>query len=125
MKKNLVILIAAISVATLLSGLTQIVAPAFVLRTVGAEVTPTTRHFFGIVGLFMALFGGLMLQTIYQARPWRGAVLWCACQKLGACLAVFLGIAHGIFGWTAAAVAVFDGLSGILFLYYRLTLQKP
>ncbi|HLU90046.1 MAG TPA: hypothetical protein VKZ51_09460, partial [Cyclobacteriaceae bacterium] len=35
--------------------------PAFVLDVIGAEVTPLSSHLFAIVGMFMALFGGLML----------------------------------------------------------------
>lgn len=124
MKKNLTVIIALISVLTLLSGLTQIIAPAMVLRIVGAEVTPTTQHFFAIVGMFMTLFGGLMLNTIYQAVPNRPAICWCALQKIGASIAVALGIAHGIFKWPAAGVALFDGLSGLLFLYYLSRLEK-
>lgn len=124
LRRNLNLLLILISVATIFSGLTQIVAPGFVLRLIGAEVNPTANHFFAIIGMFMTLFGGLMLHTVYSATPAGPAVFWSALQKLGAAVAVGLGIAHGIFSLMAGAVALFDLFSGILFLYYLRTLQS-
>lgn len=118
MNRFLNLLVVGISLATIASGLMQVVAPAFVLGIIGAEITPATAHFFAIVGMFMALFGGLMLHTVYSAGTGSVAIVWCALQKLGACVAVALGILHGIFSWMAAGVALFDLLSGVLFLYY-------
>jgi hypothetical protein len=116
--KNIRLLVLIISVATVLSGLVQMIAPGFVLDFVGAQITPTTSHFFGIVGMFMTLFGCLMVNTIYNVTPTPATVLWCALQKLGASIAVFLGIIHRIFSIPAAGVAIFDLCSGILFFYY-------
>jgi hypothetical protein len=73
--------------------------------------------------MFMALFGGLMLHAIYSAHPNRVAILWCALQKLGAFVAVGLGIFNDIFSIMAGAVALFDLFSGLLFLYYLKTLK--
>jgi hypothetical protein len=123
MKKYINIIVIIISVATVISGMIQVFAPAFVLHFVGAEVTPTSAHFFGIVGMFMALFGGLMLHAIYSVHSNEVAVLWCALQKLGAFVAVGLGIFNDIFSIMAAAVAIFDLFSGLLFLYYLKTLK--
>jgi hypothetical protein len=124
MRKIIQIIVVMISVATIVSGIVQVAAPRFVLTLVGSEITATTIHFFAIVGMFMILFGGLMLTTVYQAVPSRTSVFWCALQKLGASLAVILGICHGIFRLPAGGVALFDGLSGILFLYYLSTLSR-
>jgi len=123
-KKIIQIIVVLISLATMVSGIVQVIAPRFVLGIVGSEVTSTTAYFFAIVGMFMILFGGLMLTTVYQAIPNRASVFWCALQKLGASLAVILGICHGIFQLPAGGIALFDGLSGILFLYYLSTLSK-
>jgi hypothetical protein len=117
-KKYLNLSVVIISVATVLSGLAQVFAPAFVLGVIGAEVTPTSAHFFAIIGMFMALFGGLVLHAVYSAVSNPVAITWAAFQKLGAAVAVGVGIATGIFSMLAAAVAVFDLLSGVLFLYY-------
>lgn len=118
MKKYLNLTVILISIATVLSGLTQVVAPGFVLGVIGASVTPTSAHFFAIIGMFMALFGGLMLHAVYSPTPNPVAITWSALQKLGAAVAVGIGIAHGIFSMLAAGVAAFDLFSGLLFLYY-------
>ncbi|MEX2592904.1 MAG: patatin [Anditalea sp.] len=118
MKKYLNLFVVIISVVTILSGLAQVVMPAFVLNFIGAETSPTSSHLFGIVGMFMALFGGLMLHTVYSAQTSKEAVLWCAFQKLGAFVAVSLGIINGLFAFIAIGVALFDLFSGILFIYY-------
>lgn len=118
MKKYLNVFVVAISLITVFSGLTQIFIPAFVLNLIGAEVTPISAHLFAIVGMFMALFGGLMLHTVYSARPGKEAVWWCAFQKLGAFVAVTWGVVNGLFSLMAIGVAVFDLFSGVLFIYY-------
>lgn len=122
--KNLKLIILAISVMTFFSGLMQMVRPAFVLDFVGGENTPATRQFFGTIGMFMLLFGGLVIHTLYEARTSRTAMLWAGLQKFGASVAVAIGIYHGLFSMTAGAVAGFDFLSGILFFVYLRTLKE-
>lgn len=124
MKKFLNLVVVLISIATILSGAVQMISPQTVLTVVGGEITPTSSHFFGIVGMFMTLFGGLMLHTVYSARPQGAAVLWCALQKLGAFVAVGLGVINGLFSMMASSVAIFDLFSGILFLYYLKQINK-
>ena len=118
MKKYLSLAVVVISLVTLLSGLAQVFMPAVVLDLIGAEITPLSSHLFGIVGMFMALFGGLMLHVVYSARAGQEAIWWCAFQKLGAFVAVSWGVLHGLFSVLALGVALFDLFSGILFLYY-------
>jgi hypothetical protein len=118
MKKYLNLAILIISFITLISGITQLIVPSFVLKMTGAEVSETSSHFFAIIGMFMTLFGGLMIQTVYSRDVGSAAIFWSALQKLGASLAVFAGIMKGLFSVQAAAVAGFDLLSGILFFYY-------
>ncbi|MBS1614893.1 MAG: patatin [Bacteroidetes bacterium] len=118
MKPKLRILLLLIALATVATGLIQVFAPGWVLGIVGASVTPTTRHFFAIVGMFMFLFGGLLIQALYSEQSNRAAIFWCGLQKLGASIAVFIGIAKGLFAPLAAAVAGFDLLSGILIMLY-------
>ncbi|UII25978.1 patatin [Fulvivirga maritima] len=118
MNKWLNILIVLISLATLASGLFQMIAPAVIMNLIEADITAASAHFFRIVGMFMFLFGGLMLHTIYSEESGTIAVLWAALQKLGAFLGVGIGITIGIFSWLALSVALFDLFSGILFLYY-------
>ena len=124
MTSHLNLLVVVISVVTIISGGTQVVAPAFVLGFVGAEISPTSAHFFAIVGMFMVLFGGMMLHAVYSAYPNHVAILWAAFQKLGAFLAVGIGVIHHIFAPIALGVAFFDLFSGVLFLYYLKTLRS-
>lgn len=123
MKKNLTLLVVTISVITIISGLSQVVMPDMVLHIIGADVSPISGHLFGIVGMFMALFGSLMLHTVYSATTSSVAVFWCAMQKLGAFVAVGIGVLNGLFSWMASGVAIFDLFSGLLFLYYIKTLN--
>src|SRR5208283_1416592 len=57
-------LVAAIAALTVVSGLTQMLAPRFVLGMIGGQATPTSAHFFGIIGMFMTLFGGALLNEV-------------------------------------------------------------
>ncbi|WPP49054.1 patatin [Catalinimonas niigatensis] len=123
MASYLSLLVIIISIVTVISGLTQVIAPDLVLGFIGASVTATSMHFFAIVGMFMALFGGMMLHAVYSAYPNHVAILWAAFQKLGAFLAVGLGVFHDIFSLLALGVAFFDLFSGLLFLYYLKTLR--
>ena len=112
-------MLAAIGAATVLSGLVQALAPRFVLGLVGGAATPGGAHSFGIVGMFMVLFGGLLLHALAARGDASVPLLWAGLQKLGAAGAVGLGVARALFGPLALAVAVFDLLSGVLILLYR------
>lgn len=117
-KNYLAPFVVVISIVTIFSGLLQIVMPTYVLQLIGATHSPLAGHLFAIVGLFMALFGGLMLHTVYSARTSRVAILWCSFQKLGAFVAVSVGVLKGLFAFIAIGVALFDLISGILFIVY-------
>lgn len=124
MKRYLRLILLLIAVATVLSGIMQVIAPSFVLNFVGGEINPTTQQFFATIGMFMVLFGGLLVHALYSVQANGAAVLWCALQKFGASVAVFIGIAHHLFSPIAASVASFDFLSGILILFFYGTLSR-
>src|SRR5271170_3105917 len=109
-------ILVAIAAITVFSGLVQAFAPAVILQLLSAQITATTEHFFGIVGMFMALFGGMLLNALLGRSDQPVAVLWSALQKLGAAAAVSLGVLHGIFSAVASLVAAMDFASGILAL---------
>lgn len=113
-----------ICIATVVSGLVQLFAPAFILGLVGGEATATSKHFFGIVGMFMFLFGGMLFQALWGPKHQPVAVFWAGLQKFGASVAVALGILRGIFGPLAWLVAGFDLLSGVLVMMYWLTVRR-
>jgi predicted acylesterase/phospholipase RssA len=117
-------ILAAISVATVVSGAVQLLVPGFELEFLRAESTPTSRHFFGIIGMFMVLFGGLLLHALVRPKENPAAFVWAGLQKLGACAAVGLGVARGIFSPLALGVAGFDLLSGLLILGYLGLLRR-
>jgi len=118
MKTKLVLLLKAIAAITVVSGLVQMVRPQWILAMVGGEATSTANHFFGIVGMFMVLFGGLLWQALAAPRPQPIPVFWCGLQKLGATAAVGLAVSRDLLSWLALGVAGFDLLSAILILAY-------
>lgn len=124
MKKYIRPILLLISVTTLFSGAMQVIAPAFVLNFVGAEIDTGTKQLFATIGMFMFLFGGMMIHALYHEDNNRVAVIWSGLQKLGASVAVFIGIFNGVFIPIAAGVAIFDLLSGLLFFYYLKTLKS-
>lgn len=124
MKQFLYRIIAAIAAITLLSGLGQLLMPGFVLRIVGAEVGPTTQHLFAIVGMFMALFGGIVLHALLSAQHHPIVLLWAALQKLGAFGAVTIGVSNDIFSPLAMEVAFFDLASGLLMVWYLVVIRN-
>ncbi|MGA6827861.1 patatin [Nitrospira sp. NS4] len=107
-----------IGAITVLSGSLQMVAPGLVLTLIGGDMTPTSLHFFGIIGMFMVLFGGAMLQALLSPLHHPVVLFWASLQKFGASVAVGLGVLHLLFSPLALMVAGFDLLSGILGIWY-------
>jgi hypothetical protein len=118
------IILKLIAVITIVSGLVQVVSPDFVLEIIGGEVNASTRHFFGIVGMFMMFFGGLLYHALVSNQPQRAAVLWCGVQKFGAAGAVALGVTRGIFSCLALGVAAFDFVSAIIIMTYWFSIHE-
>ncbi len=124
MKKYLRLILLLISITTLLSGALQGLAPAFVLGFVGAVIDTESKQLFATIGMFMFLFGGMMIHALYNEDDNQVAVIWSGLQKLGASVAVFIGILNGVFIPVAAGVAIFDLLSALLLFYYLKTLKS-
>jgi hypothetical protein len=104
----------AISALTMVSGAVQVLAPRRMLTALMAEDDATARHLFGTIGMFMVVVGGGLLNALL--RPGRDPVIvfWAALQKIGAFVAVGLGVRRRIFSPLALGVAFFDLLSGLL-----------
>ena len=117
--------VAAIAALTVLSGVGQLLLPGTVLDLLGAESTATSKHFFAIVGMFMAVVGGVTLQALLAEHTPPYVVLWCAVQKLGAFIAVAVGVARDLFDSIALLVAVFDLLTAILAAVLWHRLRRP
>ena len=118
MKKYIRLIVLLLSVATLFAGAIQAIAPAFVLNFIGAEINTTTKLLFAIIGMFMFLFGGMMVHGLYHEDNNRVVLIWSVLQKSGASAAIFIGIFNGTFIPLAAGVALFDLFSAIMFFYY-------
>lgn len=125
MRKLIRPLILVVSLITLSTGVIMMIAPGYILSfTGGTDINNTSRHFFAIIGMFMFLFGALMVHSLYDEEDNRVAIFWSGLQKIGASVAVFAGVFKGIFIPLAVGVALFDLLSGLLFLYYLKTLNS-
>ena len=104
-----------IGAVTAATGALQAAAPALTLGPLGADDSPAARHFFGTVGMFMVCTGSLAAANADDP----GTALMTAGQKLGAAVAVAIGVRRGLLSPLALAVAAIDGLSGALALDYR------
>jgi Na+/proline symporter len=111
-------LVMAIAAITLFTGCVQILFPAPILAVLSAEQSPAALHFFGLVGMFMALFGGALLHGLFVQQANRVVILWAGLQKFGAVAGVGIGVLHGVFAPLALLVTVFDFISGVLILTY-------
>ncbi|HWV15656.1 MAG TPA: hypothetical protein VN030_09490 [Cellvibrio sp.] len=108
-----------IALITVISGLTQMLMPKLVLTLVGGSMaSPGGNHSFAIVGMFMVLFGGLCIHALSTERQEPLVMFWCALQKLGASVAVSLGVYQEFFSCLALLVAGFDFLSFILLFIF-------
>jgi hypothetical protein len=111
-------LVAVISALTVVSGAVLILWPGPVLGIFGCEQSPTTMHFFGLVGMFMALFGGALLNALFSGRNASIVVLWCGLQKSCGVVGMAIGIAHGIFSLLGWLLAGFDFVAALLIFAY-------
>ena len=99
-----------IGATTLASGMGLLAAPRLSLRFMGAEPPPPAPLLFRVVGMFMGVSGGLLLDG-----PQDPVVLrWSLVQKTGAALGVGLGVATGDYRQRALVVAGFDAASAVL-----------
>jgi hypothetical protein len=108
----------AIAAGTFLSGLLLVVAQRFVLDILSAPTTTSDRLFFGIIGMFMAVVGGTLTQTLLRPQPGAIVVGWSAVQKLGAAAAMSLAVALSVFSYYGIILAAFDFCSALLAIGY-------
>lgn len=104
----------AIAVIAVIDCAVHDVMPGLIFPLLSAESTPTGRHFFGIVGLFMVLYGGVLCQALGSPPPSPSRPFG---PKFGA-LAVGLWLRNGIFPSLVLGVAGFDLFSGVAALRY-------
>jgi hypothetical protein len=108
----------AIAVGTFLSGILLVVAQRFVLDILSAPTATSDRLFFGIIGMFMAIVGGTLTQTLLRPQPSALVVGWSAVQKLCASAAMSLAVALAVFSYYGIILAAFDFCSALLAIGY-------
>ena len=118
MRDPLRLALLAIAAGTFLSGIVLIAAQGFVLDVLSAPTTTSDRLFFGIIGMFMAVVGGALTQTLLRPPVSRLVVGWSALQKLGASAAMSLAVVLDVFSYYGLALAVFDFSSALLAIGY-------
>ena len=118
-------LLFVIALLTIISGLVQMVSPGFILGMLSAQATPAGNHSFGIVGMFMALFGGMMVHALLSSVEQRIVFYWAGAQKLGASIAVTMGVLNGIFSPLALLVAGFDLSTAVVIVVYLFFHHAP
>jgi hypothetical protein len=75
--------------------------------------------------MFMFLFGGLLLHVLLTRQMIAAVFFWAGLQKIGAFIAMGIGVFHEIYGPKSLLVAGFDLLSGILiFVYMKLAASQ-
>jgi hypothetical protein len=107
-------LLLAIAAGTFLSGLVLIALPGVVLDLLGAPTDTSDKLFFAIIGMFMAVVGGLLTHTLLRPPPSTIVVGWSALQKLGASVAMSLAVVLDVFSLAGLALVVFDFCSALL-----------
>ena len=103
----------AIGGATAVSGLGLVAAPRLVLYILGAGRAEPAPFLFRIIGMFMAVSGGLLIDGIRAplakgAGAGRVALRWAMVAKIGAAIAVGCGVRSKRFGKQGLALAAFD-----------------
>jgi len=107
-----------IAAGTFASGLFLMAAQRFVLDILSAPTATSDRLFFGIIGMFMAVVGGALTQSLLRPAPSALVVGWSALQKLGASAAMSLAVSLEIFSYYGIGLAAFDFCSALLALAY-------
>jgi hypothetical protein len=110
----------AVAWLTLGSGALQAVVPRLTLDRLSPHPDSLGTHMFATVGMFMTVSGGVLAATLRLPAAYRKAPLaWCAAQKIGAAVAVGIGVRRKILSPMALAVASFDLASGLIAIDYR------
>jgi hypothetical protein len=110
----------AIAWLTALSGIALVFVPPKLLALLTTQPPDATDvHLFAIVGIFMAVVGGLLASAMRRPHALATVLPWSTLQKFLAAAFVAWGIMRGVLsplGWPIAAI---DFASGLLFLDLR------
>lgn len=109
-----------IAVLTALSGIALIVVPPSLLALLTvAPPDAADRHLFAIVGMFMAVVGGLLGHALHRPLALPTLLPWSTLQKFLAAVFVAWGIWRGVLGPLGWPIAAIDFATALLFLDLR------
>jgi hypothetical protein len=110
----------AIAVLTALSGIALVFAPPKLLALL-TVLPPDTAdlHLFAIVGMFMAVVGGLLGHALHRPLALPTVLPWSTLQKFLAAVFVAWGIWRGVLGPLGWPIAAIDFATALLFLDLR------
>ncbi len=103
-----------ISAVTIISGLVQLVAPAWELSFIATSQSALGEQFFATVGMFMVITGAMFLQSLLTHSSERAIPLWIGVQKAAAVALVSLAIVRGLLAPIAFGTVGFDAVSAII-----------
>lgn len=118
------LLLIIIAGVTVISGLSQMIAPEFVLGIIGGDASVAVQHTFATVGMFMVITGAMFLQSLLRQSTEPAIPLWIGVQKILAAGLVYWGVQRGVFGNLALGVAAFDLVSGLFAFWFVKRLGK-
>jgi hypothetical protein len=101
----------AVGAATAASGVALMLMPRLALRLLGAGRTDPAPFFFRVIGMFMAVSGGSMVDVCRAPEPSPVGLRWALAAKTGAAVMVSGGIRSRRMGRQAWALAAIDAAS--------------
>ena len=99
---------------TAFSGFLLLLFPKTMLDWLGAGTADPAPYLFGIIGVFMLVFGGLTIDACRRPDPPPVVLFWATIQKIGAVLAMLVGLFTDVYGILALLVALFDAVSALI-----------
>lgn len=105
-----------VGVGTAASGVALMVMPRLALRLLGAGRTDPAPFFFRVIGMFMAVSGGSMVDVCRAPAPSAQGLRWALAAKTGAAVMLSGGIRSRRLGKQAWALAGIDAASAGLLL---------
>lgn len=103
-----------VGILTAVSGACLVVVPRLILRILGAGRREPAPFFVQVVGMFMMTSGGLLADGSRQTPPAPIALRWALAQKIGAAVAMVLGVRSKRIGRLALVIAAIDACSAAL-----------
>jgi len=114
------LLLILVAVVTIVTGVAQLTAPAWVLAFIATAPGALGLHFFATVGMFMVITGAMFLQSLLARSAEPAIPFWIGMQKIAAAVLVSWAVMRGLLTPLAYAVALFDAVSGVIaFIFWN------